>query len=117
VPISRLAECVTAAQDRMRADGFAPLVVGHVGDGNFHSVVLVDGENPDEIAKAEAYAGWLSELAISMDGTCTGEHGIGQGKAKYLRTELGASVDFMAAIKTAMDPDNIMNPGKMFPLG
>ena len=113
VPISRLAECVTQTQDRMRADGFAPMVVGHVGDGNFHSVVLVDMDSPEEIEKANVFVGWLNELAISMDGTCTGEHGIGQGKMPYLVQELGGAVGFMSAIKRAMDPDNIFNPGKI----
>jgi D-lactate dehydrogenase (cytochrome) len=76
--------------------------------------VLVDMSDPAEIAKAEGYVGWLAELAISMDGTCTGEHGIGQGKAKYLERELGAgAVAMMAAIKRGIDPDNIMNPGKI----
>lgn len=113
VPISRLAECVTATQERMQADGFIPMVVGHVGDGNFHAVVLVDMANADEIEKGNAFVSWLNDLAISMDGTCTGEHGIGQGKMPYLRRELGGAVDVMAAIKRAMDPDNILNPGKI----
>ncbi|THH36091.1 FAD-binding protein [Aliishimia ponticola] len=113
VPISRLAECVVATQERMKADGFVPMVLGHVGDGNFHSVVLLDMDNPEEVAKAEAFVSWLNELAISMDGTCTGEHGIGQGKMPYLRKELGDAVDVMAAIKAALDPDNILNPGKV----
>jgi D-lactate dehydrogenase (cytochrome) len=113
VPISRLAECVVATQERMKADGFLPMVVGHVGDGNFHSVVLLDMDNPEEIRKAEAYVSWLNDLAISMDGTCTGEHGIGQGKMPYLRKELGGAVDVMAAIKRALDPDDILNPGKI----
>ena len=113
VPISRLAECVVATQERMKADGFLPMVVGHVGDGNFHSVVLLDMDNPEEIRKAEAYVSWLNDLAISMDGTCTGEHGIGQGKMPYLRKELGGAVDVMAAIKRALDPDGILNPGKI----
>ena len=113
VPISRLAECVNATQERMQADGFLPMVVGHVGDGNFHSVVLLDMDNAEEVAKAEAYVSWLNDLAISMDGTCTGEHGIGQGKMPYLRKELGEAVDVMSAIKRALDPDDILNPGKI----
>ena len=115
VPISRLAECVTAAQERLDELGFIAPIVGHVGDGNFHTLPLVDMENPEEIAKAEEFVGWLNDLAISMDGTCTGEHGIGQGKKPYLVKELGGAVDMMVAIKQAIDPDNIMNPGKIVP--
>ena len=116
VPISRLAECVTAAQERLDALGFIAPIVGHVGDGNFHTLPLVDMDNPEEIAKAEDFVGWLNDLAISMDGTCTGEHGIGQGKKPYLVKELGGAVDMMVAIKQAIDPDNIMNPGKIVPV-
>lgn len=115
VPISRLAECVAAAQAKTAELGFIAPVVGHVGDGNFHTLVLVDMDSTDEIAKAEHFIGWLNDLAISMDGTCTGEHGIGQGKMPYLRKELGATTDYMAAIKAALDPKNIMNPGKIIP--
>jgi D-lactate dehydrogenase (cytochrome) len=113
VPISRLAECVTLAQAKADALGFIAPVVGHVGDGNFHVLLLVDMENPDEVAKADEYVGWLNDLAISMEGTCTGEHGIGQGKRPYLRKELGAAVDYMVAVKRALDPKGIMNPGKI----
>ena len=114
VPISRLAECVTAAQDEAsRLDLLAP-VVGHVGDGNFHVLLLIDETDTDEVTRAERFVGWLNDLAISMDGTCTGEHGIGQGKQPYLRNELGDAVDIMAAIKNAVDPQGIMNPGKIF---
>ena len=70
--------------------------------------------NPDEVARSEEFVGWLADTAINMGGTCTGEHGIGQGKIPYLRRELGDAVDVMAAIKRTIDPDNIMNPGKMF---
>ncbi len=113
VPISRLAECVVAAQEKVAELGFTAPIVGHVGDGNFHTLVLVDKGNDTEMRKAEEFVGWLSELAIGMDGTCTGEHGIGQGKMPYLIKELGGAVDVMAAIKKAMDPDNILNPGKI----
>lgn len=113
VPISRLADCVTAAQDRLAETGLIAPIVGHVGDGNFHVLPLVDVNNPDEVARADAFVGWLNELAVSMDGTCTGEHGIGQGKRKYLRAELGPAVDAMAAIKAALDPNGILNPGKI----
>ncbi|MEX0319428.1 MAG: FAD-binding oxidoreductase [Ruegeria sp.] len=115
VPISRLAECVTAAQEKTAELGLLAPIVGHVGDGNFHTLLLIDMENADEVANAETFVGWLNDLAISMDGTCTGEHGIGQGKKPYLEKELGAATQYMAMIKTALDPDNIMNPGKILP--
>lgn len=113
VPISRLAEIVVAAQERLEELGFLAPIVGHVGDGNFHSLVLVDENSPEEMAKAEGYVSWLAEMAISMDGTCTGEHGVGQGKMPYLVKELGEATDVMIAIKRALDPDNILNPGKI----
>ncbi|MEM1005754.1 MAG: FAD-linked oxidase C-terminal domain-containing protein [Pseudomonadota bacterium] len=115
VPISRLAEAVVTAQDKADELGLAAPIVGHVGDGNFHTLLLIDMENADEISKADEFVGWLNDLAISMDGTCTGEHGIGQGKRPYLIKELGAATDYMAAIKSALDPNNIMNPGKILP--
>ncbi|MDF1718322.1 MAG: FAD-linked oxidase C-terminal domain-containing protein [Antarcticimicrobium sp.] len=113
VPISKLAECVSAAAAKAEDLGLISPIVGHVGDGNFHCLPLIDMDNPEEIAKAEDFVGWLNDLAISMDGTCTGEHGIGQGKRPYLEKELGAATKYMAAIKSALDPDNIMNPGKI----
>jgi D-lactate dehydrogenase (cytochrome) len=88
-------------------------IVGHAGDGNFHVSLLIDMADAEEVAKGEGYVGWLNDLAISMDGTCTGEHGIGQGKRPYLIKELGAATEVMAAIKGALDPNNIMNPGKI----
>jgi len=114
VPISRLAECVTAAKEKADELGLISTVVGHVGDGNFHMLPLVDMDNPDEVAAAQGYVSWLNDVAIEMGGTCTGEHGIGQGKKPYLRKELGGAVDVMAAIKAAIDPAGIMNPGKIF---
>jgi len=113
VPISRLAECVGAAAAKAEELGLISPIVGHVGDGNFHCLPLIDMDNPEEIAKAEEFVGWLNDLAISMEGTCTGEHGIGQGKRPYLQKELGSATRYMAAIKAALDPDNIMNPGKI----
>jgi len=113
VPISRLAECVTAAQNRAEELGLVVPVIGHVGDGNFHATPLVDMTNPDEVEKVAGYVSWLNELAISMEGTCTGEHGIGQGKKSYLIKELGEATDFMADIKKALDPKGILNPGKI----
>jgi D-lactate dehydrogenase (cytochrome) len=113
VPISRLADCVAATQARLAELGLLAPMVGHVGDGNFHVLPLVDMDDPAEIARTEEFVGWLNDLALSMGGTCTGEHGIGQGKRKYLRAELGGAVDVMSRIKTALDPDGILNPGKI----
>ena len=114
VPVSRLADCVVAAQDKAADMGFVAPVVGHVGDGNFHVLLLIDMEDAAEVARAENYVGWLNDLAIGMGGTCTGEHGIGQGKAAYLERELGPeAMAVMRAIKRGIDPGNILNPGKI----
>lgn len=113
VPISRLAECIGLVQDKATELGLMAPIAGHVGDGNFHTLLLIDRDNEDEIAKADELISWMNDLAISMDGTCTGEHGIGQGKRPYLQKELGATTRYMKAIKAALDPDNIMNPGKI----
>lgn len=114
VPISKLAQAIDETRADLAQSGVQGPILGHVGDGNFHVTPLVDVSDPDEIARTETYLGWLAELAISMEGTCTGEHGIGQGKRGYLRRELGESVDVMVAIKAALDPQGIMNPGKIF---
>ena len=113
VPVSRLADCVTAAQARAAEMDLLAPVLGHVGDGNFHVLLLVDVSSEAERAAADAYVDWLAETALAMDGTCTGEHGIGQGKRHLLRRELGPAVDVMAAVKRAIDPFGIMNPGKI----
>ena len=115
VPISRLADAVGAANNKAAELGLIAPIVGHAGDGNFHASLLLDMDNADEVARAETYVSWLNELAISMDGTCTGEHGIGQGKRPYLVKELGAATSVMGTIKAALDPNNIMNPGKILP--
>lgn len=115
VPISRLAECVTATQADIIASGMLAPIVGHVGDGNFHVLLLVDIDNPDEIKQAEEIIGRLAHRAIEMGGTCTGEHGVGQGKRKYMSAEHGDALKVMRAIKQAIDPHNIMNPNKIFP--
>jgi len=114
VPISRLAECVTeTAKDIERASLPVPLF-GHVGDGNFHLVILIDPGKPAEIEEAKAINVRVVERALAMEGTCTGEHGIGIGKQPYLRKELGDDViSIMRDIKQLMDPDNLMNPGKV----
>ena len=113
VPISCLAECVNAAQRRAAELGIEAPIVGHVGDGNFHSIVLVDTDNAEEVSRADEFMGWLTNLAIDMGGTCTGEHGVGQGKMSYLKRELGPATGYMKSIKQAIDPDGIMNPGKI----
>ena len=116
VPISQLAECVSeTAQDIKEFGLFAPMV-GHVGDGNFHVLVLLDMDNEEDVAKGAKFISRLNQRAIRMDGTCTGEHGIGQGKMPYLRAEIGDGVDVLRSIKMMMDPQNIMNPGKIVTL-
>ncbi|HSV21975.1 MAG TPA: FAD-linked oxidase C-terminal domain-containing protein [Xanthobacteraceae bacterium] len=118
VPISRLAECVTATQADVAASQLIAPIVGHVGDGNFHLSILVDMADADELRRTEGLLERLVERALAMEGTCTGEHGVGQGKMKYLRAEYGdAALLAMRAIKTALDPQNIMNPGKIITLG
>jgi D-lactate dehydrogenase (cytochrome) len=114
VPISRLAECVEATRQDLEQAGMVATILGHVGDGNFHIILLVDLDDPLEVEKAEGIVSRISQRAIAMDGTCTGEHGIGQGKQAYLREELGGAVDVMRSIKQALDPLNLMNPGKIF---
>ncbi|KQZ81396.1 lactate dehydrogenase [Mesorhizobium sp. Root157] len=115
VPISRLAQCVAETEEDIAEMGLIAPIVGHAGDGNFHTLVLMDPDNPAEIAKVEAFVARLNMRAIAMDGTCTGEHGIGQGKAGFLQHELGHGVDVMRTIKQALDPLNILNPGKILP--
>ncbi len=115
VPISRLAECVLETQKDIEASGLIAPIVGHVGDGNFHTTPVFDRSNAKEMAALEGFLTRLAERAIRMEGTCTGEHGIGQGKSKYLKAELGDGLAVMRAIKQALDPLNIMNPGKIFP--
>ena len=115
VPISRLADCVTETMADLETTGLIAPLVGHVGDGNFHLGVLVDDTNPDEVAMTDAFVGRLNLRAIAMDGTCTGEHGVGQGKMKYLKREHQSGLSVMRAIKQAIDPHDIMNPGKIIP--
>ncbi|MFG1346925.1 FAD-linked oxidase C-terminal domain-containing protein [Xanthobacter autotrophicus DSM 431] len=114
VPISRLAECVTETKRDIEEMGLIAPIVGHVGDGNFHTTLMVDVDDPEDFAKAKHYMKRLVERALAMGGTCTGEHGIGQGKMKYMAAEHGeAALEAMRAIKRALDPKNIMNPGKI----
>jgi D-lactate dehydrogenase (cytochrome) len=114
VPISRLAECVEATKQDIAASGLLAPIVGHVGDGNFHVQPLIDMDNPAEVEAGIAFVDRLVERALAMEGTCTGEHGVGQKKMKFLETEFGpAALDLMRTLKRAVDPHNIMNPGKI----
>jgi D-lactate dehydrogenase (cytochrome) len=117
VPISRLAECLTETQRDIAENNFLAPIVGHVGDGNFHVGLLVDRNDAQEVARTEEFLERLVARALAMGGTCTGEHGVGQGKMKYLADEHGEpALDSMRAIKRALDPLDIMNPGKIFNL-
>ena len=114
VPISRLAECVMETKRDIEEMGLIAPIVGHVGDGNFHTTLMVDVDDPEDFAKAKLYMKRLVERALAMGGTSTGEHGIGQGKMKYMLPEHGEeALEVMRSIKRAMDPKNIMNPGKI----
>lgn len=116
VPISRLAECVNETQRDLRESRLISPIVGHVGDGNFHTILLCDLNDADELQRAEGYLHRLVKRAQAMGGTCTGEHGIGQGKQKYLAGELGeGAIETMRQLKSALDPDNLFNPGKILP--
>ncbi len=115
VPISRLAECLAETQNDISDLGIISPIAGHVGDGNFHCQPLIDMSSPKEVAAVKEFLSRLSARAIEMDGTCTGEHGVGQGKSKYLLAEHGTGVALMRQIKRALDPDNILNPGKILP--
>jgi D-lactate dehydrogenase (cytochrome) len=117
VPISKLAQCVVETQRDIADSQLVAPIVGHVGDGNFHLTLLVDLADPGEVARAKALSERLVARALTMDGTSTGEHGVGQGKMAYLPAEHGdAALDAMRAIKRALDPDGIMNPGKIVAL-
>lgn len=113
VPISRLADCILETkQDLAESDMLAPMV-GHVGDGNFHLVYVLDPENPAELAEAQRLADKMVSRALAMGGTCTGEHGIGYGKMAFLEQEAGEAFSVMGDLKRAFDPDNLLNPGKV----
>jgi D-lactate dehydrogenase (cytochrome) len=114
VPISRLAESINASVDEAEAAGLPYWIVGHVGDGNFHLAYLLDPNDPGEMVRAEALSQRMVERAIRLGGTCTGEHGIGLHKMDYLVQEAGeGAVAMMRSIKLALDPLNILNPGKV----
>ncbi len=113
VPISALAESIARTRKLISDSGMIAPLVGHVGDGNFHLLILVEPDNAEEMNKAKALAGAVSELALEFGGTVTGEHGVGLGKKKYMEEEHGAAYALMGAIKKTIDPNNIMNPGKL----
>jgi len=116
VPISRLADCVAETEADMKLLNLQAPIVGHVGDGNFPCSLLCDVDDADEMARGEDFMHRLVERAQAMGGTCTGEHGVGQGKQKYLEAEIGReAIEAMRAVKRALDPQNIFNPGKIFP--
>ncbi len=116
VPLSRLADCVDETKRDIEEMGMLAPIVGHVGDGNFHTVTLVDMDDPQDVAKARVFIERMVHRSLAMGGTATGEHGVGQGKKKYLEAEHGReTLDAMRAIKAALDPQNIMNPGKILP--
>lgn len=114
VPISKLAECIEQTQQDLKASNIYGPIVGHVGDGNFHVLLTCDPNDHKALEKLEAFHTRLVKRSLSLEGTCTGEHGIGVGKIEYLISELGReAVDLMATIKIALDPNGIMNPGKI----
>jgi D-lactate dehydrogenase (cytochrome) len=113
VPISRLAECIAETKIDLAQSSIPSALAGHVGDGNFHLIFMIDPNRPEEIAEASRLNDRMVTRALDMDGTCTGEHGVGYGKMDFLFAEHGDAVDVMASIKKAIDPDNLMNPGKI----
>jgi D-lactate dehydrogenase (cytochrome) len=117
VPISKLADCLLDSVSEADASGLPYFLVGHVGDGNFHFGYLIDPDNAEERRIAEQLNHQLVNRALELGGTCTGEHGVGLHKMEFLLTEAGSgSIDMMRAIKRALDPHNILNPGKIFTL-
>ncbi len=116
VPISALADCIARTKEVIAQFGLMAPLVGHVGDGNFHLLILVDPNDADEMERAKALANQVNMLALEFGGTVSGEHGVGLGKRKYLPEEHGAAYALMGTLKKAIDPDNIMNPGKLVTL-
>lgn len=113
VPVSRLAQCINETKADLENTGLISPLVGHVGDGNFHMLYIVDPNNKEEMALAQQHSDRMVVRALAMGGTCTGEHGVGYGKIHFLTEEHGESMVLMRSLKTAFDPDNIMNPGKI----
>ncbi|MEW5423559.1 FAD-binding oxidoreductase [Amorphus sp. 3PC139-8] len=113
VPISRLAESILASREDIDASPLTGQIIGHVGDGNFHTAYLIDPDDPEHLAEADRLAERAIERALAVGGTASGEHGVGTEKIKHMRKEHGDAVDVMKRIKAALDPDGLMNPGKM----
>ncbi|XP_062032122.1 probable D-lactate dehydrogenase, mitochondrial [Lepus europaeus] len=114
VPISRLPEILVRTKEELKASGLTGAIVGHVGDGNFHCILLVDPEDAEELRRVEAFAEELGRRALALHGTCTGEHGIGLGKRQLLREEVGpVGLEAMRQLKATLDPRGLMNPGKV----
>jgi D-lactate dehydrogenase (cytochrome) len=113
VPISQLAECIVDTRADLDGLSFPATIVGHVGDGNFHVLCML---TPEQAAEADAFAERLVERTLAMGGTCTGEHGIGYGKKKFMNAEHGEALEVMRSLKRALDPENRMNPGKIVDL-
>ena len=113
VPVSRLAECIDETRADLDGTGLIAPMVGHVGDGNFHLVYLINPDDSEELRQARAHSDRMVNRAIAMGGTCTGEHGVGYGKMEFLQAEHGEALGLMRAVKRSLDPDNIMNPGKI----
>lgn len=116
VPISNLARCLRETKEDLDASFLTAPIVGHVGDGNFHTIMLIDPDNVRDMAEARRLHDRMVRRALALEGTCTGEHGIGLGKIAFLEEEIGQGVDMMRTIKRALDPHNILNPGKIAPL-
>jgi D-lactate dehydrogenase (cytochrome) len=116
VPISRLADCIEETMSDIEPLPFPAPIVGHVGDGNFHCLLVVDVESETEMRAAKDFSARLVERALRMGGTCTGEHGVGHGKLAYMEQEHdAASLAMMRTLKQALDPEGLMNPGKLIP--
>jgi D-lactate dehydrogenase (cytochrome) len=113
VPISRLAECIAETKEDLAQSTIPSALAGHVGDGNFHLIFMIDPQKPEEIAEASRLNDRMVARALAMEGTCTGEHGIGYGKMDFMVAEHGPALDVMRSIKQALDPNGIMNPGKI----
>ena len=113
VPVSALAECIQRAQELTVQSGLIAPLVGHVGDGNFHMLVLINPDDADEMNRAASLAEGINRIALEFGGSVTGEHGVGSGKKKYMNEEHGAAYALMGVLKTSIDPLNIMNPGKL----
>ena len=114
VPISKLAEAIRFARSQIEVTSLVGGIVGHVGDGNFHALVMYNPQSDEEKLSATKFNENIVNFALKNGGTCTGEHGVGIGKAKYQQIEHGNSLEVMKAIKRLFDPNNILNPGKIF---